>query len=168
MTKTVAPLLLTLALVACTQPIPQSTLMDPPRAMADPIRVDVGEPVKVTLTGGFEVEAESDRPQDIRRGFRLGACLLRDDGTGRVRGGICDQESTPFPDSLSMVNGTTYVKDFGDLVIDRGEHRKVKHTFIFTSTVPGSVIIEPVYQTSLEGVEPVTIERGDVTQVTFE
>jgi len=67
-----------------------------------------------------------------------------------------------------MVNGTTYVKDFGDLVIDRGEHRKVKHTFIFTSTVPGSVIIEPVYQTSLEGVEPVTIERGDVTQVTFE
>ncbi len=169
MKKTFVPLLFTLVLAACTQPIVDAGLMDLPRAMAEPIRVDVGEPVEVTLTGGFELEAESDRPQDIHQGFRLGACFFWDeDETGRVRGGTCEQGNIPLPDSLSMLSGTTYVKDFGDLVIDRGEHRKVKHTFIFTSTVPGSVFIAPAYQSSLEGAEPINFEMGGVTQVTFE
>jgi hypothetical protein len=143
--------------------------MDPPGAVANPVRVSLGEPVKVTLTGGFEVEAESNRPQDIRYGFRLGACLFRDGGgTGQVSGGICDQKNIPLPNSLNMLSGTTYVKDFGDLVIKRGEYRKVEHTFIFTSTVPGEVFIEPVYQSSLEDSEPITTTRGDVVQVIFE
>lgn len=169
MKKTFVPSLLALVLVACTQPILDTGIMDPPRATADPIRVDVGEPVEVTLTGGFELEAESDRPQDIHRGFRLGACFFRDDDeAGRVRGGICNQGNIPLLNSLSLLSGTTYVKDFGNLVVDRGEHRKVKHTFPFTSTVPGSVFIVPAYQSGPEGAEPITFETGDVTQVTFE
>lgn len=161
-------LTLVLTLAACTQPISDSTLADIPGVEVSKTVVKVGEPVKVTLTGGFELEAGSNRPPDVLYGFRLGACFSDYEGASKVfHGGACVQ-NLPLPEPITLMDGTSYVKSFGDLVIEPGEHKRVNHTFSFTSNSPGDVVIEAAYQNQFEGGEPFTIGRGDAVKVVFE
>jgi hypothetical protein len=159
---------LTLALAACTQPTPNTGVMDIPGVRVNKTSVEAGEPVEVTLTGGFELEADGGRPPDVYHGFRLGACFMGYEGDTRVfRGGACSQD-LPLPEQIHLMEGTSYVKSFGDLVIEPGEHERVSHTFSFTSNEPVEILVEPVYQEQSKHEEPLTIERGNPVRVTFE
>lgn len=129
--------------------------------------VGVGEPVEITLTSGLIVAEKYYQEEFASSDLRLGACLTY--GSDRtVRGGLCNNDDKPLPDPLEMVSGTTYVKDFGNLVVKRGEHLEIQHTFAFTSSRPGEVVITPAYQVDVEGYEDLSFEAGTAARVTFE
>lgn len=159
--------LLALTLAACTPPLEDGAFQNTPRVEADKLTARVGEPVEVTLTGGFEVAEKYYLEETVVPGLLLGACLAYvPDET--VRGGLCNNDDEPLPDSLSMVSGTTYVKDFGNFVVKRGESRQIQHTFTFTSSQPGEIVIAPAYQIHDDAYESPGFESGTATRVTFE
>lgn len=69
-----------------------------------------------------------------------------------------------------MVDGTTFVKDFGDITVARGEQVEIEHTFTFTSERRGEVVVVPVYQFNYgPDVDP-SVENGPdgIVRITFE
>ncbi len=138
-------MLLVLTLAACTPPLEDGAYMDTPDAQTDRVTARVGEPVEVTVKGGFGTAPKYYQEEFVQIGVVLGACFSYDSDSVS-EGGLCIGGEQPLPNGLSMVGGTAFAKDFGDIVVKRGEHRKIKYTFTFTSTEPGEVAVLPAYE----------------------
>ncbi len=164
-------LLLVLALAACTSPLGGEAYMELPDARADKVTARVGEPVEVTVMGGFGAREAYHLEESVQPGVSLGACFWYEpDKT--ATGGLCGVKGGehPLPAGLSMVDGTTFAKDFGDIVVKRGEHRKIEYTFTFTSDQPGEVVVLPGYLFAYDADVGPGYEPGglNILRVTFE
>lgn len=162
-------MLLVLTLAACTQPRESGAYMTTPDARANRATARVGEAVQVTVIGGFGARENFYLEEATQTGVNLGACFLYA-ADMETEGGLCADGEQPLPDRLSMVDGTTVVKDFGDIVVKRGEYRKIEHTFSFTSDQPGTLLIVPVYLFYNGPNEIPGFENGpeNIVRVTFE
>ncbi|MDQ3521392.1 MAG: hypothetical protein M3434_03510 [Gemmatimonadota bacterium] len=118
--------------------------MEFPNARADKVTARIGEPVEVTVTGGFGARDDYYLEEFVQPGVNLGACFWYVPER-TVNGGLCISGEQPLPDGLSMVDSATFAKNFGDIVVKRGESQNIEHTFTFTSNEPGEVVVEPSY-----------------------
>lgn len=165
-------LLLMLVLAACTPPLEDGAYMDTPDAQADKATARVGEPVKITVTGGFIVAEKYYQEEFVQPGVNLGGCFwYAPDST--TNGGLCIGGEQPLPNGLSMVDDTTFAKNFGDIAVKRGEYRRIEHTFTFTSNEPGEVVVLPSYwfrNSTYDGNSGKGHEPGpeNIIRVTFE
>lgn len=168
MKRAVFGILLTLILAACTQPIESGTYMTPPDARADKVAARVGEAVEVTVMGGFGTRDNFYLEEFTHPGVNLGACFLYSADV-ETEGGLCIGGEQPLLNGLSMVDGTTFAKEFEDFVVKRGEYREIKHTFTFTSNQPGTIVIVPVYLFSNGHSGSPGFEKGpeNIVRVTF-
>lgn len=138
-----------------------------PGVQVDKRNAVVGETVAVTLLGNFDTTYGSPEPSYSVRNVELGACFIRTSDAEESEGGFCDEE-TPLPSWIQLTEGTSYVKDFGELVVRTGQARKLRHTFRFTVTEPGEVLITSAYRI-LEARYPNSyLEPGNSARVVFE
>lgn len=163
--------LLTLILAACTSPLGSEAYMELPDAQVDRVTARVGEPVEVTVTGGFGARDGYYLKESVQPGVSLGACFWYDPEK-TATGGLCGVKGgeQPLPAGISMVDGTTFAKDFGDIVVKRGEHRKITHAFSFTSDQPGEVVVLPGYLFAYDADVGPGYEPGglNIVRITFE
>lgn len=163
--------LLMLVLAACTPPLEDGAYMDAANAQANKIMARVGEPVEVTVTGGFIVAPKFYQEELAHPGVSLGACFWYEpDKT--ATGGLCGVKGgeRPLPNGISTVDGTDFAKDFGNVVVKRGEHRKIEHMFTFTSDQPGEVAVLPGYLFTYDADIDPGYEPGglSIIRITFE
>jgi hypothetical protein len=116
-----------------------------PSVRADKKAAAVGETVTVTLSGNFSTVYGSPEPSYSVRNVELGACFIHGSGAEESQGGFCDQE-LPLPSWIQLSEDASHVKDFGELVVRTGQARKLRHTFRFTVTEPGEVLITTNYR----------------------
>ena len=135
-------ILLVLSLAACSKRV-DGRLMEPLSITVSKSQAAVGEPITVTMTGGFVNLAAARSPDLIVADFRLGACFGK---TGTIAGGLCLDKDSPLPSYIVIAEGQSYQKTFDKQVIRRGQEVTLKHSFSFTSTEPGSVGLFAVSQ----------------------
>lgn len=162
-------MLLVLTLAACTPPLEDGTYMTTPDARANRVTARVGEAVQVTVIGGFGARENFYLEEFTQTGVNLGACFLYA-ADMETEGGLCSGGERPLPEGLRMANGTTFAKNFGDITVKRGEHRRIEHTFSLTSDQPGTLVIVPVYLFYNGPDEIRGFENGpeNIVRVTFE
>ncbi len=169
MWKIGALIVVVLGLGACSEPSNAYDYAknDVPGIKVDRVKANVGDPVIVTLTSGFELTERSRRAEDTIQNLFLGACI--DSEKLALEGGLCDLEDTPMPKAFQLLDNTTYAKSYGDLVIKRGEYQKLEHTFVFTSTEPGEVEISSIIRVFYEKeYETPSLSVGVGEVITFE
>ena len=168
--RVVFGILLMLLLSACPSHYSFSgELTNPLNITVSKTRAAVGEPVTVTLAGGFVNVAEFGSSDFVVPNFRLGACF-RDaaDLLGKNEGGLCLDKDLPLPPYIVIAEGQSYQKAFGRQVVKSGEEAILKHTFSFTSTEPGPVRVSAMSQIVLEGYASPTFENSLDVEVQFE
>lgn len=138
-----------------------------PGVQVDKREAAVGETVVVTLTGNFHVVPGSPDQGYTVGGVELGACFMRGSGAKVSQGGFCDDE-LPLPSWIRLIDGASYVRDFGEFVLQPGEVRKLRHTFHFTVTEPGEVVITSAYRILDVRYHESYIEPGNNARVVFE
>lgn len=159
-------ILLAFVLSACTSRVdgrgqlPMSTTVNKDQAA-------VGKPITVTVTGGFVNIAAANSPDLVLSGYVLGACIGRDKPDEDL-GGLCLDEEPPLPSYIELGDGSSYQKVFGKQVIESGETFILKHTFTFTSTRPGEIIIIPMNDILEENTPRGADNYGASAHVTFE
>ncbi len=169
MKRAVLSALVMLSLAACNDTPPyQSTYMELPTAQANKVTASVGEPVEVTVMGGFGLNDTYPEESYTTIGVNLGACV-NDAPDVATEGGLCPGGERPLPDGLSMVGASTIARDFGDITVKRGEFRSIEHTFAFTSDRAGVFRLVPTYLFTDEFGNP-QFEPGaySILQITFE
>lgn len=139
----------------------------PMGTIVDKAQAAVGELVTVTVTGGFVNIAAANSPDFVIPGYVLGACIGRDKPSEDL-GGLCLDEEPPLPSYIELGDGSSYQKVFGKQVIESGETLILKHTFTFTSTRPGEIIIIPMNDTLEENFPRGADNYGENARVTFE
>lgn len=161
--------LLLFVLAACAPPLSSGAYIDRPDIQVDKTAARIGEPVEITLTGGFVAAEKYYLETFTAYKVSLGACFLYTSDMG-TEGGLCLGGEQPLPNGLSIVSSTTPIKDFGDIIVKRGEQREIKYTFAFTSNQPGTVDVVPVYQFGYEPNTDLAIETGpeNTIRITFE
>ena len=102
----------------------------------------VGEPVTVTLRSNLYLMAGSELPSATFSNVRLGACFIAE-----IDGGFCGREDNeggdpPLQPWLAVPDAQAHVRDFGDVVVERGTSYPLEHTFTFTATEAKTVKIE--------------------------
>lgn len=168
MKRAVLSALVMLSLTACTPSSYQHVYADFPTAQADKLTASAGEPVEVTLRGGFGVEEVYDKESYTTAGVNLGTCVnYAPEPT--TDGGLCIGGERPLPDGLSIVGEASFSKNFGDITVRRGELRRIEHTFSFTSDRAGVIRLVPFYLFTSEFGDP-QVEPGadSILQITFE
>lgn len=138
-----------------------------PSVQIDKKDAAVGETVAVTLLGNFDTVPGSPEPLYSVRNVELGACFIRGAGAEVSQGGFCDEE-LPLPSWIRLIEDTSYVKDYGKLVVKPGQARKLRHTFRFTVTEPGEVLITSTYRILEAGYPNSYLEPGNNARVVFE
>ncbi len=168
MKRAVASFLAVLSLAACTQPLSGGAIMKPPTARVDKIAAGVGEPVEVTLTGGFEALDSFYQEEFTQPGVNLGACITYTSDEA-IHGGLCFDGEQPFTEGLSLVGSSPFSKNFGAVTVRRGELRSIEHTFTFTSNSPGAFRLVPTYFFKYDDGRGSGFETGadSIIQVTF-
>ena len=171
MSRAIFSVLFVTVLAACTSPLGGEAYMEPPDARADKVTARVGEPVEVTVMGGFGAREAYHLEEYVQPGVSLGACFWYEpDKT--ATGGLCGVEGgeQPLPAGISTVDGTDFAKDFGNIVVKRGELRKIEHTFTFTSDQPGEVAVLPGYLFTYDADIDPGYEPGglSIIRITFE
>lgn len=132
MKSAVLSALVMLCLAACTPPLDDGPYFVFPTARADKLTVSIGEPVEVTVMGGFGVDDWYYEDAYTTTGVNLGACINYASDIW-TEGGLCPESEQPLPDGLRMVGASTIAKNFGDITVRRGESRSIEHTFTLTS-----------------------------------
>lgn len=84
-------------------------------------------------------------------------------------GGLCNgpEGELPLPSWIDVTSGSAASEPFVNFVVQRGESRTVEHSFAFTSTEPGEVVIQTVTEVGGTGASPF-FELGESIRVTFE
>lgn len=166
--RAIVGVLVTLTLAACTPPLDDGPYFVFPTARADKLTVSVGEPVEVTVMGGFGVDDWYYKDAYTTTGVNLGVCINYASDIS-TKGGLCPKSEQPLPDELRMVGASTIAKNFGDITVRRGELQKIEHTFSFTSDRAGVVRLVPAYLLTSE-FGNLQYEPGptDPLQITFE
>ena len=146
MKRVVFGISLMLLLSACSRRV-DGRLAEPLNITVSKSQAAVGEPVTVTLTGGFVNLAEARSPDYIIPNFRLGACFEKSIKLPGVDGrDSCLGKTLPLPPDIVMTDGQSYQKTFGKQVVKSGEAVTLKHSFSFTSTDPGLVKLTALSQ----------------------
>ncbi len=168
MKRVVPGILLMLLLSACPERF-DGRLTEPLEITVSKPQAAVGEPVTVTLTGGFVNLTEARSPDYIIPNFRLGACF-RDaaDLLGENEGGLCLSSDLPLPPHIVVAEGQSYQKAFGRQVVKSGEEVALKHTFSFTSVEPKLVKLSAMSQIVVEGFSRPTFRNSLDVEVQFE
>lgn len=169
MRRAIISFLIMLSLAACTPPPPyQSTYFELPTAQADKLTVSAGEPVEVTVMGGFGLNDTYPEETFTRTGVHLGVCISYASDVA-IQGGLCATGERPLPDGLSLVGGVPFAADLGDITLRRGESRRVEHTFAFTSDRAGVFRLVPVFLFGYEDGTDSQYEPGPygILQITF-
>lgn len=159
-----------LSLAACNDTPPyQSTYFELPTARANRLTASVGEPVEITVMGGFGLNDTYPQETFTKTGVYLGACISYASDVA-TRGGLCAEGEQPLPDGLSLVGGASLAADLGDVTLRRGEARRVEHTFSFTSDRAGFFRLVPVFLFGYEdGTDPQYEPGPDgILHITFE
>jgi len=110
----------------------------------------VGEPVTVTLRSNLYLAEGSELSSATFSNVRLGACFYAE-----IRGGFCGREDNkggdpPLQPWVAMPDGQAHVRDFGDVVVERGASYPLEHTFTFTANEARTVKIEAwVYRSTV-------------------
>ena len=141
-----------------------------PTAKAERLTVGVGEPVKITLATAFELPEQSRVPERSVRGIVMGACFGTDitpsDSLNNA-GGYCDPNESDVPPSwMTLTDGSSQMSAIPNVVVNRGQKVTKEHTFSFTRTEPGEVVIAPTMYYTAEGDGPGFIFGAYLT-VTF-
>lgn len=137
-----------------------------PSVQVDKKDAAVGETVEVTLLGNFDTVPGSPEPSYKVRNVELGACFIRGAGGEESQGGFCDEE-LPLPSWVQLGEDTSYVKDYGEMVLRPGQARKLRHTFRFTMTQPGEVLITSTYRILETGSPNSYLVPGNLARVVF-
>ena len=157
MRSTIVFIALSLLCSACFKPIYDSYLEYGPGIKASATEAEVGEPVEITLSGGFQLPSTSAMPDAAIPDFVLSACFSDSDCQGKLL----------LPSSVSVLNGGTYSKDIKGLVVERGGSVEIMHSFTFTSSEPQILSISAVYQSVDANGEPQTYSESKSVEVTF-
>lgn len=107
----------------------------------------VVEPVTVTLRSNLYLAEGSELPSATFSDVRLGACF-----DSETKGGFCGREGgdPPLQPWVAVPDGQAHVRDFGDVVVERGTSYPLEHTFTFTATEAKTVNIEAwVYRSTV-------------------
>jgi hypothetical protein len=143
-----------------------------PSYEADQRTAGVGEPVEVTLATTFKLFEQSRVPQRAVTEIELGACF----GTSVAQSeslnnphGYCAAIETDesLPAWLSLADSTSHVSAVPKVIVRRGQEVRVEHTFSFTRTEPGQVVILPALGFYAEG-DGQHYVGGEYLTVTFE
>lgn len=143
----------------------------PPTAAADHTTASVGEQVEVTLTTTFEMFGQSRVQQLTVTEIGLGACFGNDVVQNSLvdAQGYCNpkQEDKSPPTWVEIVNGTSHMTNIESIIVKRGRKKTIEHTFSFTRTTPGEVVIGPNITYTPEG-ETFDYLPGIYRHITFE
>lgn len=137
----------------------------PPAASVSRSRASVGETVMVTLRSSLGVDEDSELAGETFFDARLGACFV--EGTPEVsRGGFCAGENLPLQPWAAGPADGGYVRNFGDVRVERGATYPLEFAFSFTVTETVEVTIKPWISV---GSSVITGSRGgEPAQVIFE
>lgn len=149
---------------------------DRPTAQVDHVRVKVGEPVEVMLSVNLLMFPQSRIPEARLGDVSLGICVFNSvDEQEEPEGyGLCHplKDPTPLSSNLTILDEGMYFLAAGDVVLERGETRTLRHTFTFTSSQPGEVHLHPTLkciQFYQEGYPtPDMVGNQEFVTVTFE
>lgn len=143
-----------------------------PTAVADRTVVRVGEQVEVTLTNTFEMLEQSRVQQRTVKEIEFGACFGSDVVENELidAQGYCNPKQTDKspPTWIELGDGTSHMTAIGDIVVQRGQQKTVTHTFSFTRTEPGDVVILPTIIFTPQGEGSVYNPGGTYRRITFE
>lgn len=158
-----------LLLAACSEPSSGGVFMLPPSAQVDKVTAGVGEPVKITLSGGFRVTDRYHEEEFTEPGVTLGACVSYASSVA-TQGGLCSDGEQPLPEGLGLVGPSSFAEDFGAVTVKRGESRSIEHTFTFTSYGSGTFKLVPTYFFRYDDGRSSGFETGadSIIQITFE
>lgn len=149
------------------------TLTSSPTADANQRTVRVSEMVEVKLTTVFELPRQSQVSQRTITGIEFGACfgtdIAQDSKSLNNARGYCDpnQGDDSPPDWITVSNNSSHMSAIPDVIVKRGQKTTVEHTFSFTSTELGEVVILPFIYATPEGDGPV-FRGGTYLAITFE
>ena len=148
-------------------------LISSPTAEANTTLVRVGESVEVTLTSIFELPEQSRVSQRTVTRIKFGACFGTDvaqsSNSLNNAQGYCDpnQGDDSPPTWITLTDGSSHMSDIPDILVRRGQKVKVEHTFSFTRTEPGKVVILPFIRATPEADGPI-FRGGTYLSTTFE
>lgn len=134
--KTVIAAVLILGLFGCTDPLSDLPTLTTPAAQTSTVETQVGEPVHVTLE--TNLQAANSQASELKSA-RLGACFTLSPRT--TSSGACSGLPTPLPAALQLLDGTSFEKVYGPLIIEAGRDKTFTHTFTITSSRPETVSI---------------------------
>ena len=120
--------------------------ISPVTMTVQPEQAVAGEKVNVTVKATLAIGAGSTFTE-VPLSVSMGVCFnegIDASGIAINETGFCDRDNKNLSSKYRLLDGSTYFKEFSDVVLRRGEERTFEHSFSFTVDEADEVMLESI------------------------
>lgn len=107
----------------------------PTTLVVSPSKAAVGQPIEVTVEGTIQLDSRSQFAELPVSDIGLGVCFvdqISSDGQQIGESGFCSIDSHTLSSKYTLLDGSTYFKEFPDDTAERGQALTYSHKFSFS------------------------------------